>query len=241
MSNFSCVKISDNRISNVTDKLGVGVFSGPAEITQNKFKANTAGASNWNFNINIPSPNIILDRELYVEATVNFVITIGPRATAYNSAEGANGGARIPAGALCVEYGESDALQAFPLNQLFSTCSVTVNNSSTSVQTQSILQALLRSSSANNLMKYSGGCPALSDRLYLNYANGTDAVTTNVLGDVKGVAFANEFLVPRGAFPITFTSIWHDTWDYGDAGHAAIVNDSLVSAGLQDSWIIGAS
>ena len=237
MSNFSCVKISDNRISNCTDKLGVGVFSSAAEITQNKFKANTAGASNWNFNINIPSPNIIVDREVYIEATVNFTINVGPRAAAYNSGAGAAGGARIPAGQLAIDYGSTDALQAFPLNQLFTTCSATVNNSSTSVQTQSILQALLRSSSANNLMKYSGGCPALSDRLYLNYGNGTDAATTNVLADVKGVAFANEFIAPRGAFPITFTRIRHFTFNYG-GNNAAAVDDSLVSANPQDSWII---
>lgn len=246
MSNFSTVKISDNRISNCTDKLGVAVFSGPAECTQNSFKANTAGASNWNFNINIPSPNIIVDREVYIEATVNFVISIGPPARAYNSLSGsANSGARIPRGQMCFEYGDSDAFQAFPLNQLFSTCSATINNSSTSVQTQSILQALLRTSSANSLMKYSGGCPALSDRLYLYWKDGTDSATTNVLADVKGVALANEYITPRGAFPIRFLDIVHNTWNYngeddGEGGeqYAAMQDSSLLSGGYQDSWVI---
>ena len=83
MSNFKTVKISDCRISNCTDKLDVGVYSGAQEITVNRFKANTVGASNWNFQVNIPSPSIVVDRNVYVGATVNFQITVGPVGRTY--------------------------------------------------------------------------------------------------------------------------------------------------------------
>ena len=254
-SNFKTVKISDNRISGCTDKLDVGVFSGPAEITQNKFKANTVGASNWNFQVNIPSPSIVVDRNVYVGATVNFQITIGPAGRTYTD-QTANGGvgpnnaaarlltgAQIPKDDLCIGIGSTDALQAFALNQLFNTASVTINNSSTSVQTQSILQALLRSSSAKTLSKYNGGTPALSDRFWLNYIDAKDSATSNVLADVKGFTFADEYVMTRGAQPIKIISIKHSTFTYGPGAEFTITvpaeNESLVSAGAQDSWVIG--
>ena len=253
MSNFKTVKISDPRISNVTDKLDVGVFSGPAEVTMNKFKANTVGASNWNFQCNIPSPNIIIDRNLYVGATVNFQITVGPMGSVYGDIANAPNtaperlltGAQIPAGDLCIGIGGTDALQAFALNQLFSTASVTINNSSTSVQSQSILQALLRSSSAKVLTKYNGGTPALSDRFWLNYIDAIASATSNVLADVQGFTFSDEYCMTRGAHPIQIISIAHTTYTYGGAAQYTItnpvVNESLISVGLQDSWVIGLS
>ena len=248
MSNFKTVKISDPRISNCTDKLAVAVFSGPAEITSNKFKANSAGASNWSFQCNIPSPSTVIDRNVYIGSTVNFQITIGPVGAQYGDQRvGATKltGAQIPLDELCIDIGGSDGLQAFPLNQLFSNASVTINNSSTSIQTQSILQALLRSSSAKVLAKYNGGCPALSDRFYLNYADALASASTNVLADVEGSTFSDGNLMTRGAHPITFTSIVHNTFTYGggaaNANNNPAVDASLISAGVQDSWVIGLS
>jgi len=248
MANFKTVLVSDPRISNCTDKLDVGVFTGPSEITINKFKANSAGASNWSFQCNIPNPSTVIDRNVYVGATVNFQITIGPVGGPYADQRVAATkltGAQIPAGELCIDIGGSDALQAFPLNQLFSNASVTINNSSTSIQTQSILQALLRSSSARVLAKYNGGCPALSDRFYLNYGDSLASASTNVLADVEGSTFSDGNLMTRGSHPITITSIVHNKYDYaGGAGNAndnPLVDASLISLGVQDSWVIGLS
>ena len=250
-SNFRTVKISDPRISNCVDKLDVGVYSGPSEITSNKFKANTVGSSNWNFQVNIPSPNIIIDRNIYIGATVNFQITVGPVGQVYGDIANAPNtaperlltGAQIPAGELCIGIGATDALQAFALNGLFNTASVTINNSSTSVQSQSILQALLRSSSAKILTKYNGGTPALSDRFWLNYIDATATATSNVLADVAGFTFSDEYCMTRGAHPISIISIAHTRYTYGGAATFLItnpvVNESLISVGTQDSWIIG--
>ena len=106
-SNFRTVKISDNRISNCTDKLDVAVMSGASEVTMNKFKANSIGASNWSFQINTPSPNIIIDRNVYIGATVNFQIKIGPVGTqvADNQTAGSKAsGAQIPASQLFIVH-----------------------------------------------------------------------------------------------------------------------------------------
>ena len=249
MSSFKTVLVSDPRISTCTDRLDIGVFSSASEITINSFKANSVGPSNVTFQCNIPSPSTIIDRNIYIGATVNFQITIGPAGV--NSANVVTSnlltGAQIPAGQLAIDIGGTDALQAFPLNQLFTNSSVTINNSSTSIQTQSVLQALLRSSSAKVLAKYNGGCPALSDRFYLNYADALDNANSNVLADIKGTTFADGFIMSRGAHPITITSIAHRAFTYAIAGDGVVScnnpqnNTSLVSAGVQDSWVIGLS
>lgn len=238
MSNYKCVKISDPRISNCTDAPELAVKAGAAEITANQFKANSSSNSNFNFNINVPSPNIIIDRDIYIEADVQFVITIGPRGAA-GAADAAATGAHIEPGDLALEYGFTDSLGAFPLNSLFSTASCTINNVNTSVQTSSILQALLRSSTAKNLAIHNGATPALSDRFYLNYEDAVSAATGNVMADITGMA-GFDGLLPRGAHYIEFVSIIHQTFDYTDlANIVAVPNDtSLYSRGLQDSWVL---
>ena len=63
-------------------------------------------------NIQPPSESIVVDRNILLSARVNFKINIGPN---------------VPVGTNVWQYGQREAFQAFPLNNLFSTATATVN------------------------------------------------------------------------------------------------------------------
>ena len=62
------------------------------------------------------------------------------------------------------------------------------------------------------------------------------------MADIKGWTFSDEYVMTRGAHPIKILSVAHSTYTYvanaGAANDAPVVNESLISAGVQDSWVI---
>ena len=120
MSSFKTVLIEDSRVADITDSEVFGVLSGASQSTFQQYNAVSASNSSIVFATQIPSENIVIDRRLLINSTVNFTITAG-------------GAGRIPPiGQPVFAYGFKDSLQQFPLNSLFTTCQTTINNVSTS-------------------------------------------------------------------------------------------------------------
>jgi len=177
MSDFSLVKIPDERIAGCTDKLQMGVFSSGADVTKNGFNAISASNSAISFNIPVGSQSLILDRHITMEATVYWQLTIGG----------------IPADANALNIGVNTALQAFPLNSLFLTCSSQINNSNTSIQSQNIAPLILRMTDQYNLSKQNGGTPNYIDKYFLDYTQAAGA-TTNMLGSYLAGGLGTEYI-----------------------------------------------
>jgi len=208
MDSIRTVLIKDSRIADITDKEVYGVISGGAQSTQQQIAATSASTSSLVFQVQVPSENIVIDRNVLILSNLNFTITI-PAAADFPSCE------------LAFDYGSTDAFQVFPLNSLFTTSSCTINNTNVSANTQDIFPQLTRMNSARELYRYNSTSPSLPDSQWGAFANAIGA-TNNPLG-----GFANNSLDldfdPRGAFPATFTVV-HNT---GAGG----VDDSLVSLG----------
>jgi len=217
MDSIRTVLIKDSRIADITDKEVYGVMSGGAQSTQQQIAATSASTSSLVFQVQVPSENIVIDRNVLIQANLNFTIRINED---------------VPAGDLAFNYGSTDAFQVFPLNSLFTTSSCTINNTNVSANTQDIFAQLTRMNSARELYRYNSTSPSLPDSQWGAFANAIGA-TNNPLG-----GFANNSLDldfdPRGAFPATFTVV-HNT---GAGG----VDDSLVSLGngaaAGESWTI---
>ena len=226
MSDFSLVKIPDERIAGCTDKLQMGVFSSGADVTKNGFNAISASNSAISFNIPVGSQSLILDRHITMEATAYWQLTIG------GIAQNAN----------ALNIGVNTALQAFPLNSLFLTCSSQINNSNTSIQSQNIAPLILRMTDQYNLSKQNGGTPNYIDKYFLDYTDASGA-TTNMLGSYLAGGLGTEYIWGRGAFPINILSI--QRWAQTDATHTsgtwpngASTDNSLASGGVCDRWVI---
>lgn len=101
-----------------------------------------------------------------------------------------------PAGVNPMNIAVSDALAPFPLHQLATVMTATINNNSVSLNVRDVLPALLRFHDRRELSRYNGMTPTAHD-LIANYAQGIGA-NNNVLG-----SWANSTdpdLLARGAF-----------------------------------------
>ena len=128
---FKTVLIKDSRIADLTSDEVYGVVAGGSQSTQQQIAATSASGSSLVFQVQVPSENIVIDRNVLIQANLDFFINIS----------GLYNGGAIPAGVQVFDYGSSDALQVFPLNELFTTSSCTINNTNVSVSILTIAAA----------------------------------------------------------------------------------------------------
>lgn len=212
-ADFKTVLIKDARIADITDQLSYAVQSGASSNTYQQFSAVSTSSSSMTFNVQIPSENIVVSREVLIQTDIAFTITISgvtPTQTAFN-------------------YGDTDAFQAFPLNSLFTTASSQINNTNVSVNLQDVLPSILRLNNNRELYRYNGMCPVLPDQAYKQFAVGVGG-SNNPLGDWSDQSYDGD-LYPRGAYPVQNLVLVHTT-----SGGA--VNASPVSTNLLDTFVI---
>ncbi len=125
----------------------------------------------------LKSEQTIVDRRVLWQSTVTLAISGVPAGTAAGAA--GNVDAR-PAGSLLVNYPGQDSLGPFPLHQLCSVMTATVNNNSTSINMKDVLTPILRFHDKRDLARYNSYTPTMYDT-YQNYKDGLGA-NNNILG-----------------------------------------------------------
>lgn len=210
-SDFSTVLVRDSVLGGITDKLTYAVKSGAASKTYQPFQSISQSASSLTFNVTVPSENVVVDREVFIRSTIRFTVTeTGVADTAFA------GG-----------YGTQYALQAFPLNHLFTTASATINNSNVSSNIQDILPQLLQMMSQEELAKYDGMCPNLVDfNTALYTTNIATSNANNVLATANQTGY-NKYFQPRGSYPVKLV-------DFSRKVGSATPTKTLTSSGPTD-------
>jgi hypothetical protein len=216
-ADFKTVLVKDGRIADITDQLSYAVASGASSNTYQQFSAVSTSASSMTFNIQVPSENIVVSREVLIQSDILFTITIS----------------NVPVGDFAFNYGTTDAFQAFPLNSLFTTCSAQINNTNVSCNLQDVLPSILRLNSNRELYRYNGMTPVLPDQAYKNFADGQDA-TNNPLADWKVQSYDGD-LYPRGAFPLKTSAIKRTSAD------GTVTENTAQSSALTDVFVITGS
>lgn len=212
-ADFKTTLIKDARLADITDELSYAVVSGASSNTYQQFSAVSTSNSAISFNIQVPSENIVVSREVLLDTDVYFTISI----------------TNVPVGDTAFNYGETDAPQAFPLNSLFTTCSAQINNTNVSCNLQDVLPSILRLNNNRELYRYNGMCPVLPDQAYKSFADGVGA-SNNPLGDYQDQSYDGD-LLPRGAYPIQAFQMVHQIFGGGQ-------NVSPVSTNVADTWTI---
>ena len=206
------VLVQDSRIHNISDKLKYGVMSGAASNTYQQFNSVSGSSSGLlSFSVRPPSESVVIDRNIYIGATISCNLTINVPAGVDVAAGGVADATNI------FDWGGNISLQSFPLNRLFQTVTASINNCSISLNSQDVLPAIIRMMSTEKLQQYQYGTPTLLD----NYANYTDMTTALNVANVSnnpmnsyyggtantfGANFNNK-LYPRGCHPVTFGSV----------------------------------
>jgi hypothetical protein len=203
-SEFSPYLIKDSRIADIKDSVAYGVYSGASQNTYQTFNATSTSTSQISFNVNVPSENTILDRNLLIGATYDFTYTTT--------------GATVKDD-IVMKYGLNDAFQAFPLNQSIVSMNATINNTSISINSQDVLPILLKLIPQRELQKYQGLTPCLIDTFgfdlngsYYSENIGANGVSENVnpLGSIH-TAGQEGVILPRGSFPLKSIAITNPT------------------------------
>lgn len=213
MSDFRTVLIEDSRIADITDREVFGVQSGAAQSTFQQFNAVSASNSSIVFNVQIPSENIVIDRHLLIRTNLTFTLNLS----------------NVPAGQQAFNYGVTDCLQAFPLNSLFTTCQSTINNVSVSSNLKDILPMISRMNDNRMLSRYNSLTPSYVDNQWGMYSNAV-LTNSNPLASYNNNGYDEDF-EPRGAYPLTSTTITHNITGGG-------TDASVISTNADDTWVI---
>jgi len=182
-ADFKTVLVKDARLADITDQLSYAVVSGASSNTYQQFSAVSTSSSSMTFNVQIPSENIVVSREVLIQTDIAFTITISG----------------VTVGQTAFNYGDTDAFQAFPLNSLFTTASSQINNTNVSVNLQDVLPSILRLNNNRELYRYNGMTPVLPDQAYKQFSVGVGG-SNNPLGDWSDQSYDGD-LYPRGAYP----------------------------------------
>jgi hypothetical protein len=146
MSELSTVLISNSRYNDITDRVTIGVKDGPASVIHQKYQHYSNSTSSTLFIENIPSENILIDRNIHV---------IGRISCYYETA---------------IAAGETITFKvvpsSFPMNQALQSATITLNNSKVSVQTQDVLQVYLKQFDQKFLSKNRQMTPSFVDKYY---------------------------------------------------------------------------
>ena len=222
MSDFKTILVKDSVIGDITADLDFAVKSGASQTTYQRFPSTSASNSALIFNIQVPSENVVIDRAVMLTSGLTFTINAGSATVVAN---------QVPAGDSVFDYGLTDALQAFPLNSLFTTATAQINNTTVTINTQDVLPSLLRMNNSRELYRYNSTTPAFPDCAYGSYADAVGA-NNNPLSAFDNASFDID-QVPRGAFPVAVTIAHYIGGVLTDASPIAI--------NVTDTWVITVS
>jgi hypothetical protein len=210
---FKTVLVKDSIIGDITSDMDYAVQSGASQTTYQPFPATSASNSALIFNVQVPSENVVLGRDILISTGITFTLT-------------ATG---VPDTVPAIDLGNTDSLQAFPFNSLLNTATAQINNTTVSINTQDVLPSILRMNNSRELYRYNSMTPSLPDQAYAQYA---DAIGTNN-NPLASYSTASYDLdqVPRGAFPIQVVSVVHTITGGG-------TDASLISTDPDDTFVI---
>jgi len=184
-SEVSKFSVYDPRV--IQTKPKYAVEKGALSLTNVTFNAQTANSTAQQFNVIVPSENVFIDRA--VEWTSSGVVSLSVTIPA------AGAGNRAIAGQPLMVPGRDVALAAFPSHQTVAQMTATINDATVTVNTQDVLNQVLRLS---DLAKHrrQRTCPTMLDN-YAVYPD-TEVVTNSPINAYNVKQHSDE--IPNGAW-----------------------------------------
>lgn len=177
-SDFKPIIVRDSRIQDISTQIPYVVSKGASSNTFQAFGATSATATGINFNINVPQDTII-SREALIQANIKFKVVVP---------------AGVAAGDLSLSLGETEAMQNFPLNSLFTNSTATIGGATMTTNVQDVMAPLLRLNKSSNFSKYA--CPYLPDKRFKNYKD----MILSESNPLSSLLEAKSEEIPRGSY-----------------------------------------
>ena len=156
-ADFEKVLVKDPRLD-VSESIKYAVIKGGQNVTCANYGAISQTNNQLVFNIQVPSEQTILDRRVLLQTDLSLKVTT---ACAWTRSE-VGGAAAYPNGVGCY-YGVYAALASFPLHQLMTVLSATINNNTVSINIRDVLPAIIRMLACEDLVCWNGSTPTFRD------------------------------------------------------------------------------
>jgi len=184
MSDFKTVLVRDSTIGDITSDIDFAVKSGASQCTYQRFPSTSSSNSALIFNVQVPSENVVIGRDILVNTGLTFTLSC----------------TGVGNGVAPFSLGNSVSLQAFPFNELLTTASVQINNTTCSINMKDVLPSIMRMNDSRELYRWNSTTPSLPDQAYGVYSDGLGTGNNPLAG--YGNASYDVDQVPRGAFPL---------------------------------------
>ncbi len=197
-ADFSKILVKDDRLE-VVDNIKYAVIKGGQNVTPSQFKAISVSNNQLVFNIQVPSEQTIIDRRVLLQTDLTLVVTSSVVGFAV-----AGGVTTLTQSGGC-GYGTLAGLAPYPIHQLISVASTTINNNTVTVNTQDVLPAILRMLDKEELGAYNGTSATATDS-YLSYTDAVGSVGNSI--NSFGSSNLDTNFVGRGSIALTnYTSV----------------------------------
>jgi hypothetical protein len=177
-------------------------------VIHQKYQHNSNSTSSTLFNVNVPSENTLIDRNIHIEGTVSCY---------YEAA---------------VAAGETVSFYvvpcAFPMNQALQSVSLTLNNSKLSVQTQDILPVYLKQFHQKFLSKHCLMTPSYVDKYFGKVEDAAESGSSSYMSGVESGEKDSD-TVGRGNEDFSVTVFVNDVVLNHDEGEYTVINTTAVA------------
>lgn len=230
--NIKPVLFVDPTINDITDQQNYLVKQSGGSVNYVEYAANTQSTSQITFNCQIPSENIILDREILIQSQLRFRIKVNIAGAGVDK--------------VFWNYGETDFFGPFPLNNLIQVANAQINNVNISSNIQEILPAILKIVDKKQLLKYNSTTCALPDCSYKYYSDGftygtANGAVTNISANYGGYGFDNSSLNgevnTRASIRVLGTSYCGTNVDGVTNPNVNIISDTTVQQNLETGYV----
>jgi hypothetical protein len=205
------IAVFDDRIVQSSPKYAVE--KGALSLTNSPFNAIAANESQHTYQIQVPSEGVFVDRAIDWTSTCCLAFKVDI-AGAFN------------AGDPVVRFGQDCALASFPLHSLTQTLTATINDTTTTMNTNDVLREVMRLTDLKK-NREQRTCPTYLDT-YKNYDNGYQTGNTPLNSYANAYSADN---VPNGAFPlVVFTN---------PNGAELVGNGTYTSNGINVNFVNG--
>jgi hypothetical protein len=205
------IKIQDPRINDLTNDMTYPIFDGASNNTYQAYPF-TGSNSSLTVTTQIPSESILTDARVLLQSDLNLTINL----------------ANVPIGTQAFQIGSTDSLAPYPLQSLFTTASLTLNNATSSTNYSDVFPMIKILEDKCHLSHYNSTSPNYINK---NWGMFSDAILTNSnpMANFNEVSVASDWKVPNGAFPYSYYVVQHYI-----AG--VLTDDSLISTSTSDTW-----
>ena len=202
-ADFEKVLVKDPRLD-VSESIKYAVIKGGQNVTCAPYPAISQTNNQMVFNIQVPSEQTIIDRRVLLQTTLQLKVDTECAFTRTNN--GANppvwNAPSFPNGLGCY-YGVYAALASFPLHQLMTVLSATINNNTVSINIRDVLPSIIKMLACEDLVCWNSSTPTFRD----TYASYCPVVVGRNAGHPNSSYWALDepSIVHRGTFaPIAY-------------------------------------